>query len=135
MSSKKGLLGRFRKEFSEAEHAFTDLVKKRKLKEKAMIAINTSRAKDGMKKWAKDWKRKPPRWTSVYYWDDPLPLKLLQGYYRKGGIGFATRVVKGKGKSGNYYLQVYGWNSWCKETGEPKPLPKKSERKKLKKVC
>ncbi|MGD9381053.1 MAG: hypothetical protein PVI03_01265 [Candidatus Thorarchaeota archaeon] len=133
MSSKKGLLGRFRKEFREAEHAFTDLVKKRKLKEKAMVAINTARAKEGMREWAKEWKRKPPRWTSVYYWDDPVPLKLMQGYYRK--LGFATRVRRGRGKAKNYFFDIYGWNSWCVETGLPKPVPKKGQIKKLKRVC
>jgi len=134
MSSKKpGLVRELKKEFRHAEHAFSDIIKKKKLKEKALVAINTERAKEGMRDWAKDWRRKKPRWTSVYYLEDAVPLKLMQGYYRK--FGFATRVRKGKGKSKAYYLDIFGWNSWCHETGIPMRLPNKAEKKRLKKVC
>lgn len=122
MSSKDGLL-----------HTFSDILKKRKLRLSVKEAISTARAKEGMREWAKDWKREKPRWTSKYYLDDPTPLKIMQKYYRK--FGFATRVRRGRGKARNYFLDIYGWNSWCVETGLPKKLPKKAERKKLKKVC
>ena len=138
MSSKLLVLG-VRKELRHAEHVFSDIAKKRKLRTSARAAINTARAKSGMREWAKDWGREKPQWTSKYYLDDPALLKIAGEYYRK--LGFATRVRRGTGKAKNYFLDIYGWNSWCIETGTPKKLPntlkgiKGAEKKKLKKVC
>lgn len=133
MKRKTSFLTGLQSEFKQAKHSFSNVLKKQKLREKATIEVNKKLSKKGIQKWAKEWNRKPPRWTSVYYHNEPIKLKLMQGLYRK--MGFATRVRKGSGKSKRYYMDIYGWNSWCADTGRIKTLPKKSELNKLKKVC
>lgn len=112
---------------------FRDLVNKQRLKKKVDKYADTKLSMENMRDWAREWNRKEPRWTSVYYWEDPTPLKIVQGYFN--WAGFATRVRKGEGKSDRYYLDIYGWNSWCNETGKPLPVTKAHHVNKLKKVC
>lgn len=113
------------------KHKLSDFGKVAKLKEQATFAAESKLNRRNMRRWAKEWGRKPPRWTSFTFYHDPKPLKLLEVFYRDKG--FATRVRKAK--SDRFYLDIFGWNSWCKETGEPKKLTKAMSEKKLKKVC
>ena len=108
------------------EKKIIDRLKLAHIRAKAEQEAQRLESMRNMNRWTRKMGREKPRWTSVLLYEEKYPLNLLKAWF--ASIGFASRVRKGKGRSKNYYLDVYGWNSWEYPTKKPRRLSSHAKR-------